>query len=202
MLADPVNLLVVANSGRSIAASAVRGGFRVSVFDGFGDQDTQDLACHWRRISMDEFGLNQVELYRELATSDAGHLETGVVYGAGLENHSGTLRWVSERFRLLGNEPSVFDLVSNPRQFFARLARLEIPFPEIRFQPPTGHRAGWLRKRPGSGGQGVRFFNREQQPELGADAGNCYYQRYLRGAVMSVLFIANGASSRLIDTTA
>ncbi len=194
MLTDPTNLLVVANSARGIAASAVRGGFNVSVCDGFCDQDTRELAGHCCRISMDRFGLSEDRLAAELLNLNRAGGEVGLIYGAGLENHRDTLSGFSRRYLLLGNSVASVERVSDPRQFFALLDDLEIPAPETRFRLPLDTATRWLQKRPGSGGQGVRFL---RSSHAQTDAGT-YYQRYLPGAVLSVLFIANGIDHQVI----
>jgi predicted ATP-grasp superfamily ATP-dependent carboligase len=73
---------------------------------------------------------------------------------------------------------------------------LRIPYPEVSFTPPYSAAAKtWLIKRSGScGGLGVAYFD----PQHSAADFNCYYQKYISGEVMSVLFIADGRRHRTI----
>ncbi len=194
MPTDPDKLLVVANSGRGLAASAVRGGYSVSVYDGFCDEDTRDVSCYCRKIPMDEFGMNSEKLATELLRLNSVEGRTGLIYGAGLENHQQALADVFGRFLLMGNPAELVEQVLDPKRFFSLLDKSAIAYPETRFHPPGDLSARWLQKRPGCGGQGVRFYDGDD-----ADTNeSTYYQRYVPGQVMSVLFIANGTDHRII----
>lgn len=194
MSAESTSLLVLANSGRAIAESANRGGYRVTVLDGFCDQDTQAVADCWP-VTQGFANLNVDIFTQEIASIIPDH-PCGVVYGAGLEEATPLLKRLSACCHLLGNDTSVFELLRKPRLFFSLLDRLEIPHPEVSFIAPyAAAERSWLIKRAGScGGQGVAYFS----PEYAATDPACYYQKYLPGQVMSVLFIADGIRHRTI----
>ena len=105
MWTEPADLVLAANSARAIAESAVRGGFRVRVLDGFCDQDTRALGpC--TRVPMVGWGLDPVQLSAALERLCAtGSSPVGLVYGAGLESSSDLLSALPGRVRLLGNAP-------------------------------------------------------------------------------------------------
>ncbi len=194
MSVDSTSLLILANSGRAIAESAVRGGYRVTVIDAFCDEDTQAVADCWP--TSHEFAQVDVdELIEEMEALFPEH-PCGVVYGAGLEQASSLLQQLSQRCRLFGNAPSVLEHLRNPRRFFSLLNRLRIPYPEVCFTPPYSEpEKSWLIKRTGScGGQGVAYFDAQHSA---ADHAT-YYQRHLSGSAMSILFIANGERFRTI----
>ncbi len=194
MSADSTSLLILANSGRAIAESAVRGGYRVTVIDAFCDEDTLAVADCWP--ASHEFSRVDVdELIEEMAALFPQH-PCGVVYGAGLEQASSLLSRLSQHCRLFGNAPSVLERLRNPRRYFSLLNRLRIPYPEVCFTPPySAPEKAWLIKRAGScGGQGVAYFD----PQHSATDSACYYQRHLTGSAMSILFIANGERFRTI----
>ncbi|MCP3661737.1 MAG: ATP-grasp domain-containing protein [Gammaproteobacteria bacterium] len=194
MLADLSSLLIVGNSGRAMAQSAARGGFAVTVLDGFCDQDTQAVAdC--RQIRLDANGLNHVKLLSEIESLPSRQ-HVGIVYGAGLEGASSLLNRLPGHCLLLGNDPAVLDMLCNPRCYFTLLDSLQIPYPEVRFSPPESTTAtDWLIKRAdSSGGMGVAFWSQEP-PMAGSEY---YYQRFLHGSVMSALFIADGNNHRII----
>lgn len=191
----PSDLLIVSNSGRAMAESAARGGYRVTVVDAFCDADTRAVAsCGC--VSMGARGLDAGDLRRaagRLAAQDGG---LGLVYGAGLEHTPETLSWLAGRFRLIGNAPMVLALLADPGRFFALLDGLDIPYPQTRLEPPApGPGAPWLVKEAGtSGGLGVRrWADGDSRPH-----GAHYFQRFVEGPVLSVLFIANGADCAII----
>jgi predicted ATP-grasp superfamily ATP-dependent carboligase len=194
MSADTTSLLVLANSGRAIAESAHRAGYRVTVLDLFCDQDSQAVADCWP-VTQGFANLNADMLADEIA-SLVPNFPCGVVYGAGLEESASLLKRLSSDCHLLGNDPSVLEMLRRPRRFFSLLDRLDIPYPEVSFSAPsdtTGR--SWLFKRAGGcGGQGVAYFSSRH---TAADSA-CYYQKYTPGQVMSVLFIADGERHRTI----
>jgi len=194
MSADPTTLLILANSGRAIAESAFRGGFSVTVLDGFCDQDTQDVATCWP-ISQGFTGLDADVLMEEIACLFPEH-PCGIVYGAGLEAAPSLLNRLSACCTLYGNNPAVLEMLRSPRRFFSLLNRLRIAYPEVSFTPPySATDKAWLIKRAGScGGQGVAYFD----PQHSAADTASYYQRHLTGCVMSILFIADGERHRTI----
>jgi predicted ATP-grasp superfamily ATP-dependent carboligase len=194
MSAESASLLVLANSGRSIAESAHRGGYRVTALDRFCDQDTQAVAECWP-VTQGFADLN-LDIFTEEIASIIPDYPCGVVYGAGLEEAIPLLKRLSHCCHLLGNDPSVLELLRRPRCFFSLLDRLEIPYPEVSFIAPyAATQRSWLIKRAGScGGQGVAYFS----AEYAATDPACYYQKYVPGQVMSVLFIADGLRHRTI----
>ncbi|MES9860415.1 MAG: ATP-grasp domain-containing protein [Candidatus Thiodiazotropha sp. LLP2] len=194
MSAEHKELLILANSGRAIAESAVRGGYRVTVLDGFCDQDTLAIADCWA-ISQG-FLRQDMDMFVDEITSHAPEDISGVIFGAGLEESSLLLKRLSNVFHLYGNDPDVFEIIGKPRRFFSLLNRLRIPYPEVSFTPPySADENSWLIKRTSScGGQGVAYFNSQHS----AADSKCYYQKHLPGQVMSVVFIADGKRHRTI----
>lgn len=194
MSAEQERLLILANCGRSMAESARRGGYQVSVLDAFCDHDTLAVADCWP-VSQGFSHLN-VDMFLNEMKSIFPHSPSGIVYGAGLEGASYLLQQLSSRYPLYGNDPAVLDVLRRPQRFFSLLNRLRIPYPEVCFTPPYADiKDKWLIKRAGScGGQGVAFFD----PHHSAADASCYYQRHTHGQVMSVLFIADGERARII----
>jgi uncharacterized protein len=192
MPTEPPTLLVIANSGRAIAQSAVRGGYLVRVIDAFADQDTRDCAdC--LQVPMQGAGLDldclTAALERMLAVESVSALQ-GVIYGAGLEGAPPLLSWMSERLPVLGNHADTLALVTDTGRFFSLLDELRIPYPETRLDPPVvAQEQTWLLKETvSSGGQGVTVWDNACRRPARAH----YFQRHLDGVPMSLLFIANG----------
>jgi uncharacterized protein len=194
MSAEPTSLLILANSGRAIAESAFNGGYSVTVLDGFCDQDSMEVADCWP-ICQGFSRLDADILIEEIATLFPKH-PCGIVYGAGLEEAPSLLKRLSGCCRLYGNDPTVLEVLRNPRRFFSLLNRLRIAHPEVCFNPPyAATDRVWLIKRAGScGGQGVAYFD----PQHSAADAACYYQRHIAGRAMSILFIADGERHRTI----
>lgn len=189
MRADPSALVIVSSSARVLAESAVRGGYTVAVVDGFCDQDTRAVApCV--TVPLYGSGLDEARLRAEVERLTTAGESCGLVYGAGLEGAPETLDWLSERFPLLGNGSEVIRLLGQPARFFGILDDLEIPYPQIRFEPPAGQEGpDWLVKEAGtSGGVGVRQWRTGGERPARAH----FFQRFLAGPVISVLFVADG----------
>lgn len=204
-LPEPRLLIAAANSARAIAESALRGGYAVQVLDGFCDQDTRDLApC--TQVPMAGLGLDAapilaaterlLERLPGTCPPDAG---VGLVYGAGFESCPAVLEALARRVRLLGNDPGVLTLLSDPGRLLALLERLGIRHPETRLEPPpAGPNGGpptapagtpWLVKETAaSGGLGVRPWRPGDPRPL---VPHCF-QRRLPGVPMSALFVADG----------
>lgn len=185
MSATPTRYLIVAVTGRALAASAARGGHRTVVLDCFADRDTGALAAASRSVvsprglRLDPSAL--LEAAAELAPGAA------LVYGSGLEGRPGLLRRLGAGRMVYGNRPDVVAAVRDPDRFFPLLDRLRIPYPEVRHAVPADP-AGWLSKRPGgAGGSQIRHARNGRAP---ADA---YFQRLVPGRPHSALFLADGA---------
>lgn len=193
MLPEPLPYLVVAITGRALAASAARASLPVVVLDCFADRDTRaaTLACRaiaaTSAIRFDRRALLAVA--RELAPPERC---AGVVYGAGFEGQPRLLAQVSNGRRLFGNPPPVMALVREPSRFFPLLDRLGMRYPEVRSTAPPAP-GGWLAKHAGgAGGARVRPADRRA---LGKDS---YYQRWEEGRTLSALFLADGVRAVLL----
>lgn len=190
MSLKPDRLLIVAASARALAQSAGRGGWRPLVIDGFLDRDTQAAAHRATRVNMEGFSFDEHAL---LAAAQAlcPYQGSGLVYGGGIESNPELLEELSEGRRLLGNTPATLRRIKDPRSFFALLDELDISHPAVRYTPPSTV-AGWLRKnRSGTGGAHVFW------PDGAVSPGD-YFQQYVDGQPMSVLFLANGRHARLL----
>ena len=188
------DFLIVALSGRALAASASKAGYRVIVLDLFNDLDTRACAAESVKATgtlgtgfdADEL----VALSRRLAPPPAG-----LVYGSGLEDRPRLLARLSAGRRLFGNRADTLARIKDPRRFFPVLKRLAIPHPETRLDAPPDRR-GWLVKR--TGGAGGAHIRRADEGPGTADG---YYQRRIRGRAVSALFVADGRSARVLGFT-
>jgi predicted ATP-grasp superfamily ATP-dependent carboligase len=180
-------ILVVAVTGRALAASARRGGHPVVVLDCFADADTAALARECRSV----VAARGVRFDRRALLAAAAELApasycAGLVYGSGFEGRVPLLAQLAHGRRLLGNSPDVVRAVRDPRLFFGLLDRLGIPHPQVRMTPPRDP-AGWLAKHPGgAGGTRVQPAGSRRFP------AEVYFQQYQRGRTLSALFLADG----------
>jgi predicted ATP-grasp superfamily ATP-dependent carboligase len=188
--AAPTPFLIVAVTGRALAASAARGGHRAVVLDCFADRDTREIAAACRAV-VSAHGL-RLDPRALLQSARALAPHAPLVYGAGLEGRTGLLGRLAAGRVLYGNRPEVVERVRDPAHFFPLLDRLGIAHPEVRHARPADP-AGWLVKRPGgAGGAQVRHAGAGRPP---ADA---YYQRLERGLTLSALFLADGTRARVV----
>lgn len=199
---EPAALLIVSTSGRALAQSAARGDYRVTVLDGFCDADTRAVAS-CIRVGLTDRGLDADRVRLEAGRLHAQEAGAGLVYGSGLEGAPQTLAWMAERFRLIGNQPGVLELLADPSRFFGLLDGLGIPYPQSLPEPPpapppAGDDSRWLLKEAGtSGGLGVRSW-RHGDPR---PARPHYFQRFIEGPLVSLVFIADGADMEVIGVS-
>jgi len=171
-----------------VAEAACRIGLKPLVLDQYGDLDTQRYAHDYFPIPSlaSEHLLPAVDFFCQRYAVSQG------LYGSGFEHHPDSLVALGQRLVLSGNTPETFARVQNKAEFFAVLAALELPHPEISFTPPeTG--SGWLCKPwQGLGGMGIRHYRAGQ-----ADTG-VYWQKFQAGQAGSVLFLADGNAAEAI----
>ncbi|MCC7049008.1 MAG: ATP-grasp domain-containing protein [Alphaproteobacteria bacterium] len=185
--------LVVALSGRALAAAAVRAGRRVAVVDLFADIDTRRLAARVQRAAGDPAcGFDAEALVRAAAQFPGLRL----VPGAGFEHDPALLRRIARGRRLLGTPPAAIARIKDPIAFARLLGRLGVPHPETQLGRPDDPR-GWIARRAGAaGGTHVRPAARvEPGPAI-------YYHRLVAGSAVAAAFVADGRRARVIDLSA
>ena len=183
-------LLIAAISGRALAQSARRAGLVPLVADFFADADTQDAAHACRKLDGNiARGFQWTSLANALqalaAASPAPIL--GLVYGSGFEDRTKLLRLIAARWTLLGNDAATVNRLKDPNILFAELDRLGISHPATLSKRPA-RASGWLVKRKGgAGGSHIGLSGRA------AGGRTVYYQEYIEGRPVSVLFAGNGS---------
>jgi len=182
----PTSYLIVAVTGRALAASAVRGGFRVAVLDCFADRDTRMLASACRSVASPAGPRFAERALLRAAAALGRRASAGLVYGSGFEGRTGLLAKLAAGRALQGNSPDVVAAIRDPAVVFPLLGRLGIAHPEVRLTAPADP-SGWLVKQPGgAGGAHVRHAEGPRRPAGG------YYQRFEPGRTLSILFLADG----------
>ena len=174
-------ILVIANSGRMLAQFLRNAGFDVVVIDCFADLDIRELACDF--IQVPSLALENIK--NPLRTLRSRHQLAYAIYGSGFEKHSDSVQFLESCLTVLGNCSVTFRAIQGKAGFFAQLDKLSIVYPEVSFQPPLDQSV-WLRKPlQGEGGMGVRRYSAKQN-----DVKQAYWQRYIDGEPLSVLFVA------------
>jgi predicted ATP-grasp superfamily ATP-dependent carboligase len=204
--ADGASLLVVAVSGRALAASARRAGCVPLVADFFADADTRQIAhscCKLDDLAHSCCKLDDLKggfQWKALAPALEALAEAapspllGVVYGAGFEDRTALLAKIAERWPLLGNDASAVGRVKAPEMFFAELARLGIPHPRTVIDPAAAG-SGWLAKRQGGAG-GSHIVTSHVAAGMGRRrSGRLYFQEKVEGRPVSALFVSSGTAS-------
>lgn len=192
-----VRTLLTGVAVRPLAQSARRAGVDAASVDLFGDRD------HRRALPVLSLGRTGADGY---SAADLVRLcrrvqADEVVYGADLENHPRLVAELSDDRRLLGNPPGVLRRVRDPSRLEASLRDGGLPAPEVRRHddplPSGGGEAGWLRKPlRGGGGHGVRPWR------PGEAVGEAeFLQRRIRGRPVSLAFLSDGRSGRLLAAT-
>ena len=191
-------VLIVALSGRALAASARRGGYVPLVADMFGDVDTLNAAHrHIRLAGRLASGIEERDLIDVLQILSDGEEPIGVVYGTGFEDRPQLLQRMAEHWRLLGNGADVVAKLKNPKIFSSVCSNLGVPSPEISL-PESTSRNGWLAKRQGGAG-GAHVKPAGDSADV---RGAIYYQRRVSGTPISACFLADGERALVLGFSA
>ncbi|SFV38841.1 ATP-grasp domain-containing protein [Hyphomicrobium facile] len=190
-------VLIAAFSGRSLAQSARRAGYRPLVADAFGDLDTQVAAEDFRVLDgAMQTGFRTKPIIAALTelSQSARSAPIGLVLGSGFEDKPRLVAALASRFKLLGSGASTYKVCKDPQSFFGVLDRLGIPHPETRTSPPADP-GGWISKRVGgSGGRHIRACHGPQ-----AAKPRRYFQKLLDGERISAgaVFTPQGSAVSL-----
>ena len=160
----PEPVLIAALSGRALAASAKRAGYRPLVVDCFGDVDlccaARDARCLPAGMRV---GLRGAALIKALEALQAASSvpARGLILGTGFEDRPSLIARLGQRFDILGNDAETVAAVNDPEIFFPLLEKLGINHPETRSLETRSqdtqslapkHYEGWLIKRIGGSG--------------------------------------------------
>jgi uncharacterized protein len=185
-------LVVIAISGRALAQSAVRGGWRVQVLDAFADRDTRaagEAVCVARE---DAIALD----YRRMFAALGEPSERIIVTGSGFERAPQVLSRLAAYGALCANDADIVCALKEPELSTELLRALGFTVPGVQSVAPQDP-LGWLQKEiGGAGGVHVR-------PAAGAPhRARRYYQRIVPGRPLSVTFLADGERAYIIGFNA
>jgi predicted ATP-grasp superfamily ATP-dependent carboligase len=165
------------------------------VVDFFSDTDTQEMATACRKLPGDigdGFQWRSLSAALRALAKQAPSPLIGVVTGSGFEDRPQLLTRIEERWPLLGNDAVTVETVNDPKTFFGTLERLAIRHPVTQMKRPAKS-AGWLTKRRGGAGGSHVMPSRLQK-----NAPSVYFQEFVEGRAISVLFLVNTRNSRVI----
>jgi len=184
---DSQAVVIVAASGRALAASARRAGYVPLVVDWFGDRDTRSLARVHAGVDGLAHGFTRDALDTALAKVIGTRDPCGVVCGTGFEDRPELITHLAKRLPILGNDAETIASLNDPQVFAALCRDCGIEHPEIAVLCPEDAQ-GWLAKRiGGAGGSHIK-------PATGHIARHgYYYQRAAGGVAISAQFLADGA---------
>lgn len=183
-------LLIIAQSGQMLAQAASNIGLTFFVIDCFSDRDTHALAA---------------DLY-QVSSLAIDNIQTGVkkfkkncsfcLYGSGFEAYPETLVFLASHFQLLGNSSRTFNALQNKPAFFQQLQRLNITYPAVYVTPPASKKNYLIKPYQSLGGENIQRLTSVNTHPL--KKNTFYYQRYIKGENLSVLFLAHREYARVL----
>jgi predicted ATP-grasp superfamily ATP-dependent carboligase len=189
---DNKAVVILAASGRALAASARGGGYLPLVIDWFGDSDTLALsAAHACLADGLVRGMTADALDAAISAVTKEYQPLGIVCGTGFEDRPELLEHLAQHWRILGCSADTVRRVKDPQAFASLCRDCAVPHPEISLSRPADA-TGWLAKRKGGAG-GSHVVAAEAR-----DAANVYYQRQVPGVPVSALFLANGSRALIL----
>ena len=184
---SPSDILIVSVSGRALAESAQRAGYRPIVLDAFCDLETRSVSVWCEKIALLENGsFNPVELLNKFdeCINRFSNTLIGWIAGSGFESINDILIKLSQRLLLLGNNPYVYALSACKNKIKAKLAESSVPC------IPSSQEALQLVKSVYShGGNHIRFDRSAKFTDKSCDKE--YNETYFPGISISHLFLAN-----------
>lgn len=193
MQAQPIPILILAQSGRFLAQSATQAGYTVWVADCYGDTDLLAVVERWQ--SLPHF----TELTHDNLLSTITELTQGeeclLICGSGIERYYHLLLPLPANIRLIGNTPNTIHSIKTPALFFELLEQYAFGYPKTQFASPSND-LKWLKKHTtGLGGSHIQYASLKTA-NTNAES---YYQYFISGSSGSCLFLANGHYAHLIS---
>ncbi len=180
------DFLIIARSGRALAVSAHRAGYRVHVMDNFADEDTKAVSNTTHQLSYHCDGFDKTELISQVKELISYCPKVRVVVGSGFEKTPELLDSIAEFVPVLSNDKSTIHSLKDPVSLCDILRHASINAPEISLTQPTEPEAWLSKKVAGIGGAHVQWVS-QLKPEVASDF---YYQKHIPGIVSSAVFLA------------
>jgi predicted ATP-grasp superfamily ATP-dependent carboligase len=189
---DSRTVVIVAASGRALAASARRAGYAPLIVDWFGDADTLAYAEAHARVDGLAHGFKRASLDAALAKVIGEREPCGLVCGTGFEDRPALMDHMAQLLPIPGNVAATIAALKDPQAFASLCRDCGIAHPEVTFTRPVDAQ-GWLAKRiGGAGGSHIRIAT-----EHTARRGY-YHQRAVAGVAISAQFLADGTRALVV----
>jgi predicted ATP-grasp superfamily ATP-dependent carboligase len=189
-----IDYIIIAISGRALAVSANRAGYRVIVADCFADEDTSSVSEAVYQLQYTDDGFIEEELLTTIEKILSPASNAKLVIGSGFESQPDLIDKLAELAPVFSNNKKTIIKVKEPSSFFPMLKKYAISHPKTMFSRPDLSENYLIKKNAGIGGINTRWL--EQNDE--SDDNNYYYQEYVPGEVASVLFLANGKQAKIV----
>jgi uncharacterized protein len=189
-----IDYLIIARSGRALAASAKRAGYKVSVADYFADEDTRSCSESVHQLQYHCDGFTKETLLRHIEEIVSSNPNVKLVTGSGFESTPNLLNTLHEVIPVLSSSRESIVALKDPVSFFKMLDKNSIGHPEVLFSKPITSKKYLIKRIGGIGGGHVNWSN---QVELYDDSSS-YYQEFVPGKVLSVVFLADGLQAGIV----
>jgi len=189
-----VDYLIIARSGRALAASAKRAGYKVIVVDFFADEDTKSFAESVHQLQYHSDGFAVEPLLKHIQEVVRFYPDMKLVLGSGFESTPELLDSLHESAVVLNNSKETILRLKEPMSFCGILDKAGIKYPDTSYSRPVDSKRYLLKQVAGDGGGHVRWFDKTS-PSVNSDF---YYQEYISGIVSSVVFLSNGTRGRIV----
>ncbi|MCZ6805233.1 MAG: ATP-grasp domain-containing protein [Proteobacteria bacterium] len=188
------DFLIIARSGRALAASAKRAGYCVHVIDCFADEDTRSLSESVRQLQYHCDGFAEEQLLEYARDIISRHANITVVVGSGFEANPDLFDKLSELAPVISNRKNTVVSLKEPASFCEILSKAAIRHPGISLLRPIDSNKWLIKKVAGIGGEHVQRLD-----QVSSDSeSDFYYQEYISGVTSSVVFLANGSHANIV----
>lgn len=167
--------------------AAVEAGYAVTVIDAFADSETIALAVKSIVVGYGADGFDAEMLLHEMSKLNLSDFHA-CLYGSGFEAQPAVLEKVAKLVPLLGNCADTVGAVKSGARFFSELRRLAVSYPDVSMQKPLDYDSFLIKDAGGCGGALIAYaLAGASEP-----SATQYYQRFIEGLSVSLLFIADG----------
>lgn len=191
-------LIIIGASARAAAQSAIRGGYEPWCADLFADRDLQKVATVHRCLPE-----QYPQALAKLIDEGSLPLDVAVLYTGGLENEPQLIEAIAFDRPLLGCSPYALRRVrdplalpSLPRHRGIRFCKMHRHRPLLSWLFPSLLNKYLIKPCQGTGGRGIRRWSLAERV-----ARTDYLQQYVPGRPVSMVYVGDGWSARLLGVT-
>lgn len=188
-----MRLAIISQSARIYSEIGHLEGFTVLAVDAYADADTQvaaDEFFQWPALQHSPKLSDCQALFARLNTFKPD----AVVIGSGFEGSLEAYEALCQRYPVYGNKTACLRQVKDPVWLKQQCDQQAISTPAISLQPPSA--GDWVYKQPGQ--CGGRHVMRWITGQSSTSVTGGYWQAYLPGQPVGMLFLAQGKHTQLI----